>query len=148
VRPTAATKAFSVHAGFQANGNSGRASISPDGRYVIFASDATNLVGGDSNNHGDTFVYDLQAYTFQRVSIGPDGIVQDDGGSTLGADISFPPTPTTVDVFVADLTAGTVGAVVEDDTTPAFSSLPANTLSTQGTFTFADRDLSDIHSSG
>ena len=35
-----------------ANGNSDRASISPDGRYVIFASDATNLVASPHQRAG------------------------------------------------------------------------------------------------
>lgn len=33
--------------------------ISGDGRYVVFDSDATNLVGGDTNGHTDVFRYDL-----------------------------------------------------------------------------------------
>ena len=34
--------------------------ISPDGRYVAFASRATNLVSGDTNGIADIFVRDLQ----------------------------------------------------------------------------------------
>jgi hypothetical protein len=33
--------------------------ISADGRYVAFNSSATNLVAGDTNGFGDTFVRDL-----------------------------------------------------------------------------------------
>src|SRR5262249_57526576 len=42
--------------------------ISPDGRYVIFASDASNLVADDTNNQPDTFVYDRQTHTVQLLS--------------------------------------------------------------------------------
>ena len=44
--------------------------------------------------------------------------------------------------------AGTVGVVVEDDTTPgtASGSAPANTISTHGSLRFSDLDLSDTHS--
>ncbi len=43
--------------------------ISSDGRYVIFSSDATNLVTGDTNGSSDTFIYDTQNSTTQRVSL-------------------------------------------------------------------------------
>jgi hypothetical protein len=35
-------------------------STSDNGRYVAFASDATNLVAGDTNGRNDIFVRDLQ----------------------------------------------------------------------------------------
>ncbi|HEY9848816.1 MAG TPA: DUF4347 domain-containing protein [Leptolyngbyaceae cyanobacterium] len=44
--------------GNQGNGFSQSASISADGRYVAFYSDATNLVSGDTNNSPDIFVRD------------------------------------------------------------------------------------------
>ena len=58
--------------GVEANGASYRPELSPDGRYVVFASDADNLVAGDTDGATDTFVYDLQAHTIQRVSQRPD----------------------------------------------------------------------------
>jgi Tol biopolymer transport system component len=50
-------------------------SISADGRYVSFASFATNLVAGDtqSANNADVFVHDMQTGTTQRVSVASDG---------------------------------------------------------------------------
>ena len=45
-------------AGTQANGASGWPSISYDGRYVAFESDATNLLPGDTNGLRDVFVHD------------------------------------------------------------------------------------------
>jgi Tol biopolymer transport system component len=50
--------AFGISSG---NGVSYQASISGDGRYVLFTSSATNLVSGDTNNSPDIFVRDLQA---------------------------------------------------------------------------------------
>ena len=44
--------------GAQGNGNSINPSISADGRYVVFTSDATNLVSGDTNAVKDDFVRD------------------------------------------------------------------------------------------
>lgn len=45
--------------GAQANGQSIEATMSQDGRYVAFESDATNLVAGDTNGTRDVFVKDL-----------------------------------------------------------------------------------------
>ncbi len=52
-----------------ANGASDFAAVSDDGRYVVFASDASNLVAGDSNTYRDIFVRDRQAATTTRVSV-------------------------------------------------------------------------------
>ncbi len=57
----------------QANGQSVEVSVSADGRYVAFASSASNLVSGDTNNAADIFVRDRQAGTTQRVSL-PDPV--------------------------------------------------------------------------
>ncbi len=60
--------------GAQATGGySGNASISSDGRYVAFASDATDLVAGDTNLTGDVFVHDRQLNTTERVSVASGG---------------------------------------------------------------------------
>ncbi len=45
--------------GVEANGPSSRPSVSDDGRYVAFHSDASNLVAGDTNFAADVFVHDL-----------------------------------------------------------------------------------------
>ena len=47
--------------------------ISSDGRYVVFQSQATNLVAGDTSTFHDVFVRDRTAGTTRRVSIGPAG---------------------------------------------------------------------------
>jgi hypothetical protein len=48
-------------AGKAANGASFDSSISADGRFVAFASDASNLVTGDNNSQRDVFVHDRDA---------------------------------------------------------------------------------------
>lgn len=50
------------------------ASISADGRYVAFHSEAGTLVNGDNNNKDDIFVHDRQTHRTTRVSVGPGGI--------------------------------------------------------------------------
>jgi Tol biopolymer transport system component len=49
--------------------NWGPPAISADGRYVAFASSATNLVKGDRNQVADVFVRDRVAGTTERVSV-------------------------------------------------------------------------------
>ncbi len=61
--------------GTEANGESGRygCSISADGRFVAFYSEASNLVAGDTNGDGDIFVHDRQTGITERVSVASDG---------------------------------------------------------------------------
>ena len=63
-------------AGVQADqeGASNPPTFSANGRYVAFASDATDLVPGDTNGHSDVFVRDLKLHTTYLVSVGPGGI--------------------------------------------------------------------------
>ncbi len=63
--------------GGEANGSSGGTSISADGRYIAFWSQATNLVPGDTNGVADVFVRDLQTLTTERVSVATDGTQAD-----------------------------------------------------------------------
>lgn len=59
--------------GAEANGASSRAVISADGRFVAFASAATNLVQGDGNGKTDIFVFDRRTETTERVSVASEG---------------------------------------------------------------------------
>jgi archaellum component FlaF (FlaF/FlaG flagellin family) len=60
--------------GAQGNGPSLVAGISSNGRYVSFASDATNLVRGDTNGATDIFVRDRQNKRTERVSVSSGGV--------------------------------------------------------------------------
>jgi cold shock CspA family protein len=62
--------------GAQANNGSHWPSISSDGRFVAFESDATNLVPNDTNSVYDIFVYDRQMGTTERVSVNNSGTQQ------------------------------------------------------------------------
>lgn len=69
--------------GVEANGDSGvgvtgsfggnSLSISADGRYIAFSSEASNLVANDTNGTVDVFVYDRVGGTTQRVSVASGG---------------------------------------------------------------------------
>ena len=59
--------------GAQANLYSYAAAISADGRYVVFNSDATNLVPHDTNTRTDAFVRDRRTGVTTRVSVSTTG---------------------------------------------------------------------------
>jgi Tol biopolymer transport system component len=59
-QPTLGTEANDLSEGYP---------ISADGRYVAFGSSASNLVLGDTNGYGDTFVHDRQTGETTRVSV-------------------------------------------------------------------------------
>lgn len=48
-------------------------SLTPDGRYVAFASESRDLVRHDENDESDVFVYDRTKGTIERVSVASDG---------------------------------------------------------------------------
>jgi uncharacterized membrane protein len=59
--------------GEQGNSHSFQPAISANGRYVAFASAATNLVAGDTNRDNDVFVRDLKLGTTERLSVSSGG---------------------------------------------------------------------------
>jgi Tol biopolymer transport system component len=67
----------------EADGNSLSTDMTPDGRYIVFYSNATNLVAADSNGVGDVFVYDQTNHTTTRVSVSTTG-AQGDANSAEG----------------------------------------------------------------
>ncbi len=88
-RRTGRTTRVSVgNDGRQANGeNLGPASISSDGRYVAFASLASNLVAGDANEITDVFVRDLATGRTILASLGDSGQQGTDG--SMPATVAF-----------------------------------------------------------
>lgn len=77
-RVTGTTERVSVHSsGAQADGHSGGAWISADGRFVSFASSATNLVDDDTNLVRDVFVHDRATGTTRCVSRPVSGVEGD-----------------------------------------------------------------------
>ncbi|SCE66940.1 WD40-like Beta Propeller Repeat [Micromonospora matsumotoense] len=97
-------------------------SLSPDGRYVSFASDADNLVPGDTNGVYDGFVHDRRTGTTTRVTL-TDGDTQADAHSyapAISADgrfVAFASQATNhvpgdtnglTDIFLRDRQAGTI----------------------------------------
>jgi len=59
--------------GASAHGDSNEVAVSADGRYVVFASDAPDLVLGDTNGIEDVFVRDMQSGITTRISVSSTG---------------------------------------------------------------------------
>ena len=102
------------------NGHSENPSVSGDGRFVAFNSEATNLVDGDTDGMTDVFVRDTQANTTALVSVALNG-GQPDGRSSFpaisadGRYVAFISSATNLvngdtnsapDIFVRDLQTG------------------------------------------
>ncbi len=106
--------------GHPSNGYSSSASVSANGRYVAFESDATNLVRGDTNGQGDVFVHDMVTGATVAASVNAKGVLGNDysGGPFIsgnGRYVSFESNATnlvkgdtngTLDVFVHDMATG------------------------------------------
>jgi hypothetical protein len=58
--------------GTEANGDSWEVSISGGGRYIVFSSDANNLVLNDNNGARDVFFYDRITEDIERISVRDD----------------------------------------------------------------------------
>ena len=67
----------------EANDDSMMPSISADGRYVVFTSDATNMEEDDENGVRDVFLHDRSVGSTTRISYGV-------GGSDITQDCSWP----------------------------------------------------------
>ena len=110
------------------NGESFQPAFTPDGRYVAFASDASDLVPNDTNGTArDIFVRDLQTGTTTLVSVNAVGTGSGNGSSTwprISADgryVAFVSLATDLvvtndtnggfDLFVRDLQTGTTTLV-------------------------------------
>lgn len=100
--------------------------VSPTGRFVVFSSDAADLVPNDTNNAVDVFLRDNQAGTTERISIsdsekqaslgGYGGLVSSDGRYVAFASdsedlLSTADTNQSTDVFLRDRTLGTTTRV-------------------------------------
>ncbi|MEO8611821.1 MAG: hypothetical protein ABI690_28235 [Chloroflexota bacterium] len=57
----------------ETNGDSYRPGISPNGRWIVFSSKASNVVANDTNNALDTFLFVRQTEQMTRISVASDG---------------------------------------------------------------------------
>ena len=135
--------------GANADNDSDTPSVSSDGRYVAFASSATNLVAGDTNGQRDVFVRDMSTGTVVRVSVSSDEVEGDSssGDPSISSDgryVAFESSASSLvagdtnsayDVFVRDLTAGTTVRVsLDSDEVEGDSSSGDPSISSDGRF--------------
>lgn len=106
--------------GAQADDISYAPDVSADGRYVVFDSDATNLVPDDNNWATDVFLRDRQLGTTQRLSMGLNGaeangesimpVISADGRfvafASAASNLVSSDTNGWVDVFVVEVATG------------------------------------------
>jgi RHS repeat-associated protein len=104
------------------NGLSDDPTISDDGRYVAYHSEATNLVSGDTNAARDVFIYDRTAGTTTRISTTAggaqgNGVSQQSAISADGTKVAFESLATNLvsgdtnakqDIFVKTLASGAI----------------------------------------
>lgn len=106
------------------NNNSELSTISADGRYVTFHSDASNLmVGGDTNNDRDIFVYDRDTDTTELLTTDGNGSSIQPSISADGRFVSFSSAASnlvlndinnTTDGFVYDRDTNTIELLIEN----------------------------------
>ncbi|MFF0741889.1 TolB family protein [Streptomyces sp. NPDC004111] len=133
--------------GKEGNASAGGGGLSRDGRYVVFDSDASNLVAGDTNGTGDVFVRDLANGSTRRVSTGSAGAQANAAveGGTLSANgrvVAFTSAATNLvpgggdgrkHVYVKDLTTGKVQRI-NDKVAPGYDESYDIRLSADGRY--------------
>jgi len=104
----------------QVTGSFSYSDISADGRFVVFTSDASDLVNGDTNGKDDIFIHDRQTGQTNRISVASDNTQANDLSlylsiSSDGRYVAFLSTASNLvsddtnnakDVFVRDQGAG------------------------------------------
>lgn len=113
--------------GVAGNASSAGAIVSDDGRWIVFHSDASNLVPDDTNGERDIFVYDRSTDSLKLVSVSESG-EQGDGPSgnphmsadgryivfnSMASNFSEIPHPNTLQVYRLDRDANGTGTFDE-----------------------------------
>lgn len=148
--------------GTQANGASGFASVSADGRYVAFECNASNLVQDDTNGTWDVFLRDTLLGTTKRISIATGGTEGNAGsgnygGVSISADgryVAFTSSASNLvsddtnganDVFLRDTLAGTTMRVsVGPDGRQGHGTSSSPAISADGRFVAFASTASDL----
>ena len=145
------------------NGYSDNPSTSSDGRYTVFASDASNLVSGDTNGTRDIFLFDNQTNTTRRLNLSRQG-EQTNGPSNrpvISADgryLAFESTATNLilgdtngfsDIFVVDVITGAIDMLSLDASgTRANNSNFRPSISSTGRYVSFESSATNLVSSG
>jgi Tol biopolymer transport system component len=145
--------------GAQANGGSYSPSVSADGRFVAFDSNAANLVSNDTNAAADVFVHDRLSGQTERVSISSNGSQGNNGSyapsisadgrfvafHALAANLVPDDNNGTFDVFVHDRQTGSTRLVSRaSDGSPGNSGSYSAALSADGQTVAFDSNASNL----
>jgi uncharacterized delta-60 repeat protein len=134
------------------------AAISADGHYVVFASFAVNLVGGDTNNQVDIFRKDLVSGAVQLVSTATGGgqsnnlstrpDISADGRyvtfASYGSNLVAGDTNATADIFRKDMVTGEIVRVSTSATGAQASSTETSFISDDGRYILFSSDASNL----
>lgn len=145
--------------GTQANGHSANPSISADGRFVAFESDASNLVPDDVNYNTDVFVHDRLTGLTNRVSnTTTPGYQGDSINPTISADGRFvafesqsawlvpEDTDSYADIFVYDLFSGELSLISGPvDGMPMEGHYNEPSISGDGRYVVFSANLNDVY---
>lgn len=125
----------------QAIGGSRGTAMSADARYVAFASDATNLVSGDTNGQQDVFLKDTVTGATTRISTATGG--SQSSGNSYGPAISSNGRYIAFTSWATNLVAGDTNACadvfVKDTTTGETTRVSTNTSGVQANSSAEDR---------
>ena len=134
-------------------------SISVNGRFVAFESNARNLVPGDTNSRSDVFVFDRQTDVIERISIDSnredanhsslDPSISGDGRfvafASLASDLVSPDNNQASDIFVADRLRDTMTRVsVNEDDQPGNAASRSPAISSDGRYVAFISDASNL----
>jgi Tol biopolymer transport system component len=84
--PAATVRVSVTTSGVQTNGPSLSVAVTPNGRFVLFDSTASDLVSGDTNGRTDVFVRNRRTGRTSRVSVGVNG--RQANGASVGESIT------------------------------------------------------------
>jgi hypothetical protein len=121
-----ATRISVGHDGSQADGGSNAPSVSNDGRWFAYSSNATNLVPGDTNDLLDIFLYDRSTGATELVTRGMDDAAANGRSSNvrISGDGWFVTFDSEASNLVADDTDGEANVFVWDRRSKAITRLP------------------------
>ncbi|MRV71889.1 DUF4214 domain-containing protein [Duganella sp. FT92W] len=127
--------------GNASNGNSDHAAFSANGRYVVFASQGSNLVQSDTNGTRDIFRKDLLTGETVRASVTADGaqVVGDASDASISADGRYIVFSSTgrftagdadgkTDIFIKDMQTGAVSRLSQSGAADDYNYLEGGAL--------------------
>lgn len=144
-RQTATSEVVSVAGGSPAPGASVLSSLSPDGRFVVFWSTASNLVMGDTNGHADVFLRDRQVGATFRISVdsnNSEGNAECGYGSAISADGRFVSFESDASNLVANDVNAARDVFLRDRDTNTTTLISTNTAGVHGNLLSADPAMS------